>query len=93
MILDTSTLSRGPVNRFWEHVNMSLELGNMYRESHTVSIEPICMSRYTFGMSNEHWQCLGDLLTCLKSMLSCVGSLLTSLVSLLTYLEILLALN
>jgi hypothetical protein len=54
---------------------MSWELDTIHRESRRLSIEPLCISRYTFSMSREHYHCLGDLLTCLKEMLSCVGSL------------------
>jgi hypothetical protein len=44
-------MSRDPVNMSKEHVNMPLELGNMYRESHRVSIEHLCMSKYMFSIS------------------------------------------
>jgi hypothetical protein len=52
------------VNMAYEHVNMSYELVAMSCESHTVSIQPMYMSNYTFSKYMEHYECLGGILTC-----------------------------
>jgi hypothetical protein len=79
-------LGREPVNMAYEHV-MSWELVTMSCGSHTVSIQPLYMSKYTFSKSMEHYECLGGVLTCLGGLSACLGSMLTRLGSLLTCIE------